>query len=168
VLKQLFLPFAAVAIFIVLVGLFVKNSGSIKIPNFSTPSENTSSSKTITVDSTVITVEIADTVDKRTQGLSGRTDLLGDSGMLFVFDKTDRTPGFWMKGMLIPLDLIWIRDGIVVKIDKNVNPPEEGTPDEALPIYVPGQVIDHVLEVRGGYSEANKISVGSKVDLSGI
>lgn len=167
-LKQLIFPFAAVAAFIVLVGLLVKNSGNINIPGLSTPLPSAALTKTIKIGDTTLQVEIADTPASREQGLSGRTDLLGNTGMLFVFDKGSSMPGFWMKGMLISLDLIWIKNGSIVKIDKNVQPPKEGTNDSDLKVYVPGQAIDNVLEVRGGFSDTNGISVGSKVDLSQI
>ncbi len=167
-LKQLVLPFAAVAAFIILVGILVKNSGSIVIPGFPTPAPSAVPVTTIRVGDVAIQVEIADTPQTRAQGLSGRTDISAFHGMLFAFDKTDTTPGFWMKGMLISLDLIWIKNGAVVKIDKNVPPPGSSTPDSALKVYVPGQPIDHVLEVAGGFSDANGITVGSKVDLSQI
>lgn len=167
-IKQLLLPFAAVAIFIVLVGLFVKNSGNIKIPNVTTPTQTQDSVKTVKIGDKTIQIEIADTPEKRSQGLSGRKELLWDRGMLFVFDSLDKTPVFWMKDMLIPIDIIWIKDGVIVKIDKEVAPPAPGTEDSKLPIYTPGQAVDYVLEVRSGYSDASKISVGSMVDLSGL
>lgn len=165
--KQLVVPFALVAAFIILVGLLVKNSSNIKIPGL-TPTSSSVSEKTIKVAGKTIKVEVVDTKEKREKGLSGRTELPGDTGMLFVFDEKDKTPGFWMKGMLIPIDIIWIRNGLVVKIDKNVPPPSAGTDDSALPIYFPGQTIDHVLEVAGGYSDSNGIIVGSKVEYQGI
>lgn len=165
--KQLVIPFVLVAAFIILVGLLVKNSAKISIPGL-TPPITSVAQKTIKVAEKTITVEIADTPEKREKGLSGRTSLVGDNGMLFVFGNKDKAPGFWMKDMLISLDLIWIRDGLVIKIDKDVKPPKAGTPDESLQIYVPGQTVDNVLEVKGGYSDANGIFVGSKVDLSGI
>lgn len=164
-LKQLVLPFVAVAAFIVLVGLLVKNSSSVVIPGFPIPAASAIPTKSIKVGDTTIQVEIANTPETRAQGLSGRTDLLGNSGMLFTFDANDKTPIFWMKDMLFPLDLIWIRDGVVIKIDKNVPFPSPGTQDANLPKYSPNQTVDHVLEVRGGYSDQNGITTGNKVTL---
>jgi len=59
---------------------------------------------TITVGSSEIVVAVADTPDKRSQGLMGVTDLGGLDGMLFVF-QVDSDAGFWMKNTLIPLDI---------------------------------------------------------------
>jgi len=166
-IKELILPMAGVAIFIALVGLLIKNSGNITIPGIPTPVPAVST-KTVKVGEISLSVEVANTPQARAQGLSGRTDIVGDSGMVFVFDPADKTPNFWMKGMLIPIDIIWIKNGTIVKIDKNVQPPAPDTADSALPLYSPRQAIDNVLEVRGGYSDENGIKVGTKVDLSGI
>lgn len=162
--KDLFAPILGVIAFIIVVGLFVQKSGSIKIPGV-TP---TSVAKTITVGGKVVNIEVADTQDKRSQGLSGRTELPMDNGMLFVFDKKDLTPSFWMKDMKISIDIIWINDGKIVKIDKNVPMPASGTPDSKLPIYSPGQPIDYVLEVTSGFSDSNNIKINDTIDLTAL
>ncbi len=59
---------------------------------------------TITIDDRALTVAVADTPEKRSQGLMGVTDLGGLDGMLFVFP-SDGDVGFWMKNTLIPLDI---------------------------------------------------------------
>lgn len=51
-----------------------------------------------------ILVEIADTEQKQTQGLSGRPQLTDNQGMLFNFG-TSTMPTFWMKDMKFNLDL---------------------------------------------------------------
>lgn len=63
----------------------------------------------IKVGDNVINVEIADTADTRTKGLSGRENLASDSGMLFVFSESKQYK-FWMKGMKIPLDIIYVNN----------------------------------------------------------
>ena len=85
--------------------------------------------------------------------------------MLFTFDPQNVTPGFWMKEMLIPIDIIWIEGGHVVKIDKNVEAPKENTPDSELKIYTPDTPIDYVLEVNAGFSDKNSIKVTDTVIL---
>ena len=55
----------------------------------------------VTVGNAVFEVEIADTPQLRTKGLSGRDTLPDMSGMLFVFE-SGRTSNFWMKGMRFP------------------------------------------------------------------
>ena len=51
-----------------------------------------------------IRVEVADTDEKREQGLMWRKKLKDDSGMIFVFDQ-EEPQGFWMKNTLIPLSI---------------------------------------------------------------
>ena len=69
---------------------------------------------TITVGDREMVVAVADTPDKRSQGLMGVTDLGGLDGMLFVF-QVDSDGGFWMKDTLIPLDIAFFAvDGTFV------------------------------------------------------
>ena len=157
--KSIFAPILAVIAFIVLVGYFYKNPQKLSIQ---TPLKN------IKIAEINIPVEIADTDEKRTKGLSGKSSLDEKSGMLFVFEKKGIIPIFWMKDMLIPIDMIWIREGKVVKIDKNVPAPVAGTPDSKLVNYSPGTPIDYVLEVKGGFWDKFKIKTGDSADLSGI
>ncbi|MFB5615404.1 MAG: DUF192 domain-containing protein, partial [Candidatus Nitrosomaritimum yanchengensis] len=98
-------------------------------------------------------------------GLSKTDFLPDDEGMLFIFEGNDVHPvSFWMKGMSIPIDILWIDDGLVVQIDKSVQP-EPGVPDNQLRLYPSKQPIDFVLEVNAGFSESNNIEIGSKIDF---
>jgi uncharacterized membrane protein (UPF0127 family) len=164
--KQTLLPIVAVAIFIVAVGLLVQNSSKINIPGLDKVlTLSTTSQKTIKIGEKSLEVEIADTADKRSKGLSDRQQLDKDSGMLFIFDTQNVTPAFWMKGMLFPLDIIWINDGRVVRIDKNIPAPSPGTPDSKLKTYTAGQPVDYVLEVTAGFSDQNNLKIGDGADI---
>lgn len=67
-------------------------------------------------------IEIADTVAKRAQGLSGRESLAPNHGMLFVFERANRHP-FWMKNTALSLDIIFFDDQFkVVGIIENAEP----------------------------------------------
>ncbi|MFA5337066.1 MAG: DUF192 domain-containing protein [Candidatus Omnitrophota bacterium] len=59
-------------------------------------------------------VWVADTHDKRLQGLQNIIWMPKDRGMLFAFDSADRYC-FWNKNTLIPLKLIFMRQGIVTE-----------------------------------------------------
>ncbi|MCZ7625774.1 MAG: DUF192 domain-containing protein [Candidatus Methylomirabilis sp.] len=61
-------------------------------------------------DRVTITVEVARTRREQAKGLAGRSSLPKGEGMLFPFDAAEHRT-FWMKGMLIPLDIVWIREG---------------------------------------------------------
>jgi uncharacterized membrane protein (UPF0127 family) len=165
--KQIILPILAVVVFIIVVGILVQKSSFLGSSGLNIVGPTTPPTKTVSIGPTKIQVQIADTTDKRTKGLSGTSSLKADEGMLFIFEGKIN-PVFWMKDMLIPLDIIWIGDGKIVRIDKNVPIPTLGTPDAGLKTYSAGAPIDYVLEVNAGFSDANSIKVGSSVDLSGI
>ncbi len=167
-IKQVLLPILGVIVFIVAVGLFVRKSGSLNLSGAISASP-TPAPATITLGkSQKLQVVVAKTKESRIKGLSGTTSLGENNGMLFTFDTQNTNPVFWMKDMVIPLDIIWINDNKIVKIDKSVPAPKPGTPDNKLATYSAGQPIDYVLEVNAGYSNSNFINVGNSVDLSSI
>ena len=112
----------------------------------------------------IIKAEIADTKEKRTQGLGGRDSLASDSGMIFIFDKEDRY-AFWMKSMKFPLDFVWIKDEKVVDFIKNAQAPKIGQKDSELPLYAPNQPIDSLLEVNAGFIDSRNIKVGDDAKI---
>jgi len=104
-------------------------------------------------------IEVADTPEARRLGLSGRKRLPKDIGLFFIFDKPGRH-GFWMKGMLFPIDIIWFDSQYqVVHIEKNVSPDTFSNvfepPEEARSLYV--------LEVNAGFASENNIQMGDKL-----
>lgn len=157
--------FQFTALLIMIFGAIYLSVPGIK-PNFlfTTPGEK-NSNKVITINNVKINVEIADTQDKRTKGLSGRDSLPADSGMLFIFPKEERY-SFWMKGLKFPLDIIWIKGDNIVDILTNVKPPENGQKDETLPIFQPVVVVNKVLEVNTGTVDRLQIRVGDKLIVS--
>jgi hypothetical protein len=124
-MKQVLLPILAATAFIVIVGVLFGNpqKGTNLFQN-PTPTSVTSSQKTIQVGSVSLKIKLANTDEARSKGLSGISSLPADEGMLFIFDQKGTTPAFWMKDMLIPLDIIWIKDSKVSQIDKNIQPPD--------------------------------------------
>lgn len=161
-MKKLIVLLGAVVLFIVLLVVLatskpkVDNTTSIEIP----PS--------LVIGGEKINLELANTPEKRSLGLSNRESLNEKEGMLFIFDKQDINPAFWMKDMNFSIDIIWINDGKVIQLDKSVPAPEPQTPEAELTLYRPVQPIDYVLEVTSGFSEENEIEVGNAVDLSNI
>lgn len=93
-----------------------------------------------------LSVEVADSAEKRAIGLMYRENLPYNSGMWFIYE-TPRTVAFWMRNTLISLDMIFVdQHGEVQKIHKNASPFDE-TP-------IPGgDNIQFVLEVNAGLSE---------------
>lgn len=107
-------------------------------------------------------VEVAGTDETRKLGLGGRESLASDSGMLFIFEKSAKR-SFWMKGMKIPIDIIWIRGDEIVDILQNVPPPLSGQKDSELTLYAPLTEVDKVLEINSGYAAKYGIKVGDKI-----
>lgn len=105
------------------------------------------------------TFEIADTPEERTQGLSGRTTLAEDTGLLFIFPEAGEHR-FWMKDMLISIDILWLADdGTVVGIEENVHP------DTFPQAFTPPEPVRYVLEVAAGVAQARGWNVGSVVPI---
>ncbi|OGY57726.1 MAG: hypothetical protein A3C03_02135 [Candidatus Colwellbacteria bacterium RIFCSPHIGHO2_02_FULL_45_17] len=108
-------------------------------------------------------VDIADTIVTRQQGLSGRHELGDKEGMLFIFERA-ALRRFWMKDMLIPIDIIWINDGEVVGFEENVEP-EPGVPLQGLVIYKSPIPVSLVLEVEAGTVNRTGIKSGDPVSI---
>lgn len=103
-----------------------------------------------------IQARIAQTVEQQRIGLMGADRLEADEGMLFPYEAPQR-PSFWMKGMQIPIDLLWIRSGRVVGFEESM------APDDGQKIYSPQEEVDAVLELRAGWIRAHGIAVGTVV-----
>ena len=105
-----------------------------------------------------ITVEVVDTPEKRTLGLSGRKEL-DTSGMLFVFDSSDYH-GIWMKDMLFAIDIIWIDESLsVVGIEERVRP------DSYPRTFRPPVPARYAIETVENYVDTFGIGVGDAVRL---
>jgi uncharacterized membrane protein (UPF0127 family) len=105
-------------------------------------------------------VKIADDYDEYLTGLSGHPGLRVNEGMYFLFDAPDRY-GFWMKDMLFPIDIVWVRNGAVIGVSEDV--PVAG--DSPPKLYYPPAPVDAVLEVRAGTVIGRGIKVGDRVEL---
>ena len=111
----------------------------------------------ILVGNILLVVEIAKTSADQQKGLSGRTSLPSDHGMLFVFDHEDYY-GFWMIDMKFPLDIIWFNSTRqAVFIEQNLPP---CTPQNC-PVFTPNVKAMYVLEVNAGFVLAHQIALGT-------
>lgn len=107
-------------------------------------------------------VEIATTPDQQSLGLGNRDRLVKNAGMLFVFKPADEAT-FWMKDMRFPLDMIWIYQGRIIAIDRDLPVPKPDTLPAKLPTYSPKTLIDYVLEVNAG--EGTSLKIGDHFEL---
>ena len=119
----------------------------------------------VTPSGTTIFVEIADSPDKRVQGLMFRHSMAPDRGMLFLFPELgDRT--FWMKNTLISLDIFWLNEsGTIIHLEPHV--PICTRKDDGCPRYRSPYKSIQVLELNGGMAEKLDLAVGKqlKIDL---
>ena len=106
-----------------------------------------------------INVEVARSPQAQTKGLGGRPSLKKGTGMAFPYNGPGLR-GIWMKGMLIPIDILWIREGRIVAIEANVPPPSA---NGELAVF--RHVADLVLEVPAGNAKEMGIRVGQSVGV---
>ena len=105
----------------------------------------------------LFSIEIADTPAKRIRGLSGRSSLPENRGMLFIFEIPGQY-GFWMKGMFIPIDIIWIRGNQIIGLEKNILPSSNLN-------YYSREPVDKVLEINAGLSDKLGLKAGDEIEL---
>ena len=115
----------------------------------------------VKINKTIIAVDVADSPGEQYRGLSGRPLLDKNRGMLFVFQSAVRR-SFVMREMNFPLDIIWIADGKIIKIDENL-PPEGKKPENA---YSSGTEVSYAMEVNGGFVKKKKIKTGDEVEIN--
>jgi len=112
----------------------------------------------------ILTVDVADTPEKRAQGLSDRESMGVDNGMIFVFDQ-DSQYNFIMRNMRLSLDFIWVKDDVILDITENVSPDPAGTSDADLKRYTPKVPVNRVIEVNAGYIKKYGIKIGDTLKL---
>ena len=115
-----------------------------------------------------VKLEVASTPAQITRGLMYRQALPEDNGMVFIFHPVDSVK-FWMAHCFISLDMLFIKDGKIVKIFENV-PPCHATDETQCPTYPsatePAVTVTEVLEVNGGYAKRHGIKEGDVVKFS--
>ncbi len=123
-----------------------------------------SNENVIRIGNSDISIELARTNTEQERGLGGRNVLSEHNGMLFVFN--DPTiPGFWMKNMNFPIDIVWIRENRVIGVVENVDP-QIGAVESELRVYTPPSSVDSVIELHAGAFKTFNAKVGDEVDTS--
>lgn len=106
-------------------------------------------------ESGIFSLWVADTNDSLYQGLSGIEKLPGNGGLLMDF-KVMGYHGIVMRGMKVPLDLVWVDESkAVVHIVKHVSPDEDDTR-----VFVSKKPARYVLELPSGSVEASAVRIG--------
>lgn len=128
---------------------------TISIPGFGTSAKAVINDKTFKL-------LVAKTEKEKETGLSGKKSLANDTGMLFPYEQKT-TPTFWMRGMLFPIDIIFVSDGKIVTLYKNVKPPSA---DQNLKLYRPTQPVDNVIEINAGLTDQYGFKEGDPVKIT--
>ena len=128
------------------------------VQKFRESSELGWASQTVTINNRTFQVDIANTDQLRTKGLSARERLEQNRGMLFLFP-TKAYHSFWMKDMRFPIDIVWIADDRVIRVLENVPLPQ----GRILETYTPTQPVDKVLEIAAGEASRAGITINSIV-----
>ena len=115
------------------------------------------STATIKVNGKSITVEVANTSERRDRGLMYRDSLPPGQGMLFVYEM-EETLSFWMKNTRITLDIAFIKsDGWISQIT-SMEP-------ASLKSHKSDMRAMFALEMNKGWFEANGVKVGGTVEI---
>lgn len=92
---------------------------------------------------------------EKSLGLSYRKSLCESCAMFFEFNELGRY-NFWMKDMRFPLDFIWLKDGEVLEITREVNQSNKSK-------LFSKEAVNGVLEINSGYAKTCNIKVGDKL-----
>jgi uncharacterized membrane protein (UPF0127 family) len=146
-----------------------------------TPANPTLPIEKVTIAGKVFKLELASTNETRFHGLSGRTALPGDGGMLFVFPaRWVQRHGFVMRDCPVAIDIIYLDvSGRIVGMHKMVPEPPRS---EAEKVLDPGTGVNDayegrlkkyfstypaqfVIELAGNTLDSMKLKEGEKIDL---
>ena len=113
-----------------------------------------------------VKLEVAQTDKEIERGLMYRTSLPEDQGMVFIFSPP-RPVNFWMAHCFISLDMLFVKNGKIIKIFENV-PPCHAQNERDCPTYPAGAGIEvsEVVELSAGYSKRHNVKVGDTVTFA--
>lgn len=104
-----------------------------------------------------ISAEVADKPSELEKGLSTKSCIGKNQGMLFIFER----PGyhnFWMKEMNFPIDIVWLDERKrVIEVTENVDPATY--PDT----FASSQPSGYVLELQAGAAAKHGIRPGTEL-----
>ncbi|BAY33654.1 hypothetical protein NIES2107_55540 [Nostoc carneum NIES-2107] len=109
---------------------------------------------------TKIQLEVAQTPEQQQMGLMYRKSLSDNRGMLFKFPSAQPVR-FWMKNTLIPLDMIFMQNGVVKYIQTSALP----CTSDPCPTYGPNTQVDTVIELRAGRATELGLKSGDSIKI---
>lgn len=101
------------------------------------------------------TVAVAQTGEEMSRGLGGVRCLTNSDAMLFIYDSPELS-SFWMKDMLMSIDIIWLdTNGSIITIADSVSP-------QTYPAtFRPEAPAKYVLETRAGLAKEKNWDTGT-------
>ena len=110
----------------------------------------------VKIENFMFKVEIADTKEKRKNGLMFRSSLNKDQGMLFILPESS-IANVWMKNTELSLDIMFIsEENIIVDLLKEVMPLSEK-------IYTSKMAAKYILEINSGLIDKLGVNIGDEV-----
>jgi uncharacterized protein len=158
--------------FVVMIIIFAQlaaacSSDPSDLPDATGPGEKPFSEEVL-LNGYLFELELALTPSRRAIGLMGRRSLPDDRGMIFVYPDSEPYPrvlNFWMKGCLIPIDVIFLdREGIITAIHQ-MEVPSPDTPDQELVAYSSERPAQFAIELKGGRAAEIGLAVGDRIIL---
>ena len=128
----------------------------------------TSSQPSVVIAEHRFDIELAYTPESRDRGLGGRDSIPNNTGMLYN-PASGEPEDAWMKGMLFPLDFLWVGAGRRIA-DTHPNAPmsTSNTPDRLLATYWSISQATCVFETNAGTISELGIKVGGQVSFDGF
>ncbi len=110
-----------------------------------------------------IEAEVADTPEKLLFGLAFRDGLPPDSGMLYIFETSDRHR-VRTKGFKIPVDMIWVDESRhVVHLVERADP----CPQDPCPLYgPPPENARYVIQTAAGFLKQERLAPGAELKFT--
>ncbi len=126
----------------------------------------------VTLQGKVYQLEVAATTADIARGLSKRTEIAANTGMIFVFSAGNER-SFWMIDCLVDMDIAYLApDGTVLAVYtmKKEAPRGEREPvadyEARLKRYLSGPGAQFAIETPAGTNDALKIKPGVKIDIN--
>ena len=120
--------------------------------------------KNVTKDKILVkSIEVADSIGKKTKGLMFRENLDPETGFLMVF-RYEGKHSIWMPFMRFGIDIVYIdKEKRIVDIKHSVRP--IGKNPKTWKVYKPSKPCRYVLEVSSGLMKKSGTKIGDVLEF---
>jgi uncharacterized membrane protein (UPF0127 family) len=116
----------------------------------------------IKIENIKLLVEVASTEESKQIGYYGKSEPVGNNGILFIYEK-EYPLRFWMKNIPFALDILFFNEKKEC-VGFYTMPKYSGESDNNLPIF--SKTAKYAVEVRSGWCNNNKIKLMCKLDFN--